>query len=297
MSQSNQGKGAGGNSNKNGNTGVGGANRPTGTGNKSPANRGDTAHSKAVTRGAPGSRPVQQSSGARNTAARPPTKRGQPVPPPSTSFRAQMDRSLPPFSARRYIAIWAAFMALAIVVILLLWRPWSNNGTAGVDKYMVINTVKGCIVAKLYTDPAANVSKTVANFEQKANANYFNGLTFHRVESWVIQGGDPQGTGNGGGSMPSEYNKLTFKAGSLGVARAGNPAINNDSQFFITKTAYPSLDGQYTNFGEVMTGMDVVNKIAIGDKITQVSVVTRPATGTAQTALPTCQSQPLTPSP
>jgi cyclophilin family peptidyl-prolyl cis-trans isomerase len=186
---------------------------------------------------------------------------------------------------------------LALVLFLLL-RPGSggsgastggNTGDTGnassaasvsncaapnqAGKYFVLDTAKGCIVAKLYTDASAKVTNTIANFEQKANSGFFNGLVFHRVEDWVIQGGDPQGTGAGGGKMPSEYNDITFKAGSLGIARGQDPAQNNDSQFFITKTAANWLDGQYTNWGEVVQGMEVVNQIAIGDKINAAAVV------------------------
>lgn len=147
--------------------------------------------------------------------------------------------------------------------------------TSGPGKYMVIDTTKGQIVAKLYTEAEANVANTVANFEEKAKAGYFNGLTFHRVEDWVIQGGDPEGTGRGGGKIPSEYNMVPFGAGALGVARGQDPAINNDSQFFITKTPAGWLDGQYTNWGQVTEGMDVVNAIAIGDKINSITIEER----------------------
>jgi peptidyl-prolyl cis-trans isomerase B (cyclophilin B) len=149
---------------------------------------------------------------------------------------------------------------------------------------MIIETAKGRIVLKLFTDPSAGVPKTIANFTEKANKGYFDGLTFHRVENWVLQGGDPLGTGTGGGDMPSEYNQLPFVLGSLGVARGGDPAINNDSQFFIVKSATEAagLVGQYTNWGQVTEGMDVVNQIAIGDKMTKVRVE-----GVDLSALPT----------
>ena len=78
-------------------------------------------------------------------------------------------------------------------------------------KVMVIETGKGTIVAQLHTDASAGVSKTIANFEGKANAGDFNGRNFHRVEHWVIQGGDPLGNGTGGGKMPAEYNRLPFQ--------------------------------------------------------------------------------------
>jgi cyclophilin family peptidyl-prolyl cis-trans isomerase len=146
---------------------------------------------------------------------------------------------------------------------------------AAPGKYMVIQTDKGCIAAKLHTEADAKVPNTIANFETKAKAGEFNGRSFHRVEDWVIQGGDPLGNGTGGGEMPSEYNQLPFKTGALGVARGPDPKLNNDSQFFIVKSDADYLNGQYTNFGQVVAGMDVVTKIAIGDKMNSVSVETK----------------------
>jgi peptidyl-prolyl cis-trans isomerase B (cyclophilin B) len=193
--------------------------------------------------------------------------------PPQTGIRGTFDKALPPFSAQRYVVIWLGFIIVAAIVFLLLAQPWKAAQIAGsTDRYMTIETPKGTIVAKLHTEPSAGVSKTIANFQAKADAGFFNGLTFHRVEDWVIQGGDPLGNGTGGGNMPSEYNKISFKAGALGVARGNDATINNDSQFFITKTDSTFLDGQYTNWGQVVQGMDVVNKIAIGDKMTKVTI-------------------------
>ncbi|MEO8288608.1 MAG: peptidylprolyl isomerase [Chloroflexota bacterium] len=134
-------------------------------------------------------------------------------------------------------------------------------------KVMVIDTPKGTIVCSVATDQAANVPGTIANFEKKAKEGFFDGLKFHRVEGWVIQGGDPTGTGSGGGKMPAEYNMLPFKEGALGVARGPDKARNSDCQFFIVKNNSNFLDGEYTNWGQVIEGMDVVKKIAIGDKM------------------------------
>jgi peptidyl-prolyl cis-trans isomerase B (cyclophilin B) len=193
-----------------------------------------------------------------------------------------VDRTLPPFSTRRYVAIWVLGMVPLALVLLVLLRPGAGGGgevtcvaPSAPGKYFIIATTKGCIAAKLNTDASAGVSKTIANFEQKANAGEFDGRTFHRVEDWVIQGGDPLGTGTGGGNMPSEYNQLPFGAGALGVARGMDTAINNDSQFFITKSEASHLNGQYTNWGQVVEGMEVVNQIAIGDKMTRVRVEER----------------------
>jgi peptidyl-prolyl cis-trans isomerase B (cyclophilin B) len=127
-----------------------------------------------------------------------------------------------------------------------------------------LQTSKGDIKLVLYTDKAPN---TVKNFVSKAKSGYYKNLTFHRVEDWVVQGGDPKGDGSGGGSMPVEFNEQPFVIGSLGVASRGDGQVQNDSQFFITKKDASWLNGKYTNFGVVVKGMDVVNKMAIGDKI------------------------------
>ncbi len=132
-----------------------------------------------------------------------------------------------------------------------------------------ITTNKGTITIKLYPQEAPN---TVANFASKAQAGYFNNLTFHRVEDWVVQGGHPQGTGMGGGTMPTEINSMPFKTGSVGVARGGDIKVSNDSQFFICTQDCSWLNNQYTNFGEIIEGMDVVESIAIGDKMVSMKV-------------------------
>jgi cyclophilin family peptidyl-prolyl cis-trans isomerase len=132
-----------------------------------------------------------------------------------------------------------------------------------------IKTSKGNINLTLFGDQAPN---TVKNFILKSDTGYYNGLTFHRVEDWVIQGGDPKGDGTGGGQMAAEQTQQPFIEGSLGVARGSNPQINNDSQFFITKTDASWLNGQYTNFGIVTSGMSVVDSIQKGDKILGITI-------------------------
>jgi len=131
-------------------------------------------------------------------------------------------------------------------------------------KTAVIKTEKGDITLTLYPTDAP---KTVSNFIGKAKSGFYKNLTFHRVEDWVIQGGDPDGNGTGGGEMPTELNDKPFIIGSLGVAKGPDIKISNDAQFFITKKDSPILNGKYTNFGIVTNGMDVVKKIQIGDKI------------------------------
>ena len=87
-----------------------------------------------------------------------------------------------------------------------------------------------------------------------------------------MQGGDPAGNGTGGGQMATELNNNPFIRGSVGVARGGNIEISNDSQFFITKNDAPHLDSLYTNFGQVSRGLEVVDSLAIGDKIISIRV-------------------------
>ncbi|TMC30755.1 MAG: peptidylprolyl isomerase [Chloroflexi bacterium] len=114
--------------------------------------------------------------------------------------------------------------------------------------------------------------QTVGRFADKARSGFYNNLAFHRVEDWVVQGGDPQGTGRGGEQVPSEYNDLSFKLGAAGIARGQDPAINNGSQWFVVKKDSTFLDKQYTNFGQVTSGMDLVQKIAVGDKIKTITI-------------------------
>lgn len=136
-------------------------------------------------------------------------------------------------------------------------------------KTATIKTEKGEIILSLYTKDAPN---TVKNFTSKAKSGFYNNLTFHRVEDWVIQGGDPLGNGTGGGKITTELNDKPFVVGSLGVARGGDIKISNDAQFFITKKDSPHLNNQYINFGIVTKGVDVVEKIQIGDKILGITV-------------------------
>lgn len=117
---------------------------------------------------------------------------------------------------------------------------------------------------------AAKAPKTVNSFVFLARKGFFDGVTFHRVlEGFMAQGGDPTGTGSGGPGyeFANEDSDLTFdKAGVVAMANAGRDT--NGSQFFITFGPQPSLDGGYTIFGQVTSGMDVVNGITRRDPST-----------------------------
>ena len=125
----------------------------------------------------------------------------------------------------------------------------------------------GVIVAELYPEVAPN---TVANFIELASAGFYDGVIFHRViEGFMIQGGDPTGTGMGGPgyAIRGEFaangfeNSLKHTRGVLSMARAMDPD-SAGSQFFIMHQDAPHLDGQYAAFGKVIEGMDVVDAIA-----------------------------------
>jgi peptidyl-prolyl cis-trans isomerase B (cyclophilin B) len=139
-----------------------------------------------------------------------------------------------------------------------------------------IATAKGNIVVELYPKDAP---QTVNNFVFLARDGFYNGLTFHRVEpGFVIQGGDPSGNGTGGPgyTIPAEIRAKHTK-GAIAMARLGdnvNPRRDSSgSQFYITLAPTPFLDGQYTAFGQVTQGEDVVSRIARGDKIVSVTIV------------------------
>jgi cyclophilin family peptidyl-prolyl cis-trans isomerase len=122
----------------------------------------------------------------------------------------------------------------------------------------------GEFTVQLFPDKAP---KTVNNFVFLAREGYYNGTTFHRVlEGFMAQGGDPTGTGTGGPGyqFANEDSDLTFdKSGVIAMANAGRDT--NGSQFFITFAPQPQLNGDYTIFGQVVSGMDVVNKIRLRD--------------------------------
>ena len=136
-----------------------------------------------------------------------------------------------------------------------------------------METDKGTITIELY---AADAPLTVNNFVFLAREGYYDGLTFHRViPNFVIQGGDPTGTGMGGPGYTFEDelagNPHIHETGSLSMANAG-PGTNG-SQFFITHAPQPHLNGRHTVFGQVISGQDVVDAIEQGDAMNQVRII------------------------
>jgi len=134
-----------------------------------------------------------------------------------------------------------------------------------------ISTKHGDIVFTFYPNDAPN---TVASFVKLARNGFYNGLTFHRVEpGFVIQGGCPLGTGTGdaGYKLREEFNARPHVEGTVAMARAQSPN-SAGSQFYICLGDARFLDRQYTVFGQVASGMDVVKKIRVGDAMNSVVI-------------------------
>lgn len=134
------------------------------------------------------------------------------------------------------------------------------------ENTIYLDTKDGRITILLRPDLAP---KTVAQIKTLTKRGFYNGIVFHRViDGFMAQTGDPTGTGTGGSdlpNLPAEFTPTPFKRGTLGMARAEDPNSAN-SQFFICLADSDFLDNQYTVFGQVISGMDVVDKIKKGDK-------------------------------
>jgi cyclophilin family peptidyl-prolyl cis-trans isomerase len=124
-----------------------------------------------------------------------------------------------------------------------------------------LHTNHGAIAIELFADDAP---KTVANFEKLAGDGFYNGVIFHRViPDFMVQGGDPTGTGSGGPGyqFEDEFNDHKVVRGALAMANAG-PNTNGSQFFIVTAEACPWLDGKHTVFGQVTSGMDVIDTIS-----------------------------------
>jgi cyclophilin family peptidyl-prolyl cis-trans isomerase len=134
----------------------------------------------------------------------------------------------------------------------------------------VLTTDKGEVrIALLIRESPMNAQ----NFVELAKKGYFDGIVFHRVvPNFVVQGGDPRGDGNGGPGyqIRCEINQETYSRGAVGMALSGKDT--GGSQFFFTHSPQPHLDGGYTVFGRVVSGMDVVDRLMRGDTIRRVRI-------------------------
>ncbi len=131
---------------------------------------------------------------------------------------------------------------------------------------IVIKTVHGNITFKLYPEKAPN---TVTRIIKLVNDGFYDGIKFHRVvPNFVIQAGDPTGTGSSGSGkkLKAEFNDAQHIKGTVAMARTNDPD-SADSQFYIALNTLPHLDGKYTVFGQVVDGLDVITKVQQGDVI------------------------------
>jgi peptidylprolyl isomerase len=157
------------------------------------------------------------------------------------------------FACSRRVALWLPLLAVS--------AAWAAEDS---DNTVILTTKHGKVTIRLHPDWAP---KTVAQFKALVKDKFYDGLTFHRViPGFMAQTGDPTGTGGGGSklpNLPAEFNQTHFKRGILGMARTDDPNSAN-SQFFIMFGDGGFLDGKYTAFGEVVSGMDAVDKIKAG---------------------------------
>ncbi|MBI4405359.1 MAG: peptidylprolyl isomerase [Deltaproteobacteria bacterium] len=136
---------------------------------------------------------------------------------------------------------------------------------------LIIETTHGKMEIEFYPQDAP---KTVARITELATSGFYDGLSFHRVvPGFVVQGGDPRGNGTGGSgvNLPAEFNQRKHVEGTVAMARANDPN-SADSQFYISLGRHPHLDGNYTVFGQVIKGLEVIQKIKQGDKMLKVTI-------------------------
>ncbi|MBX9710147.1 MAG: peptidylprolyl isomerase [Xanthobacteraceae bacterium] len=160
---------------------------------------------------------------------------------------------------------------LAVLAAIVFASPALSQALpAGLDKSnaIVIDTTKGRVVVKLRPDLAP---QHAARIKQLARDGYYNNVPFHRViDGFMAQTGDGQNfNGTGGSKYPNlaaEFTSTPFKRGTVGMARAGDPNSAN-SQFFICFGDASFLNGKYTVVGDVVSGMDVVDKLKRGEPV------------------------------
>lgn len=184
------------------------------------------------------------------------------------------DRSVAFASASALKAITGRDDVFQISSFQPLWTDFDFNYLRSLpDTIRVqVETIRGNFVMQLYKNVAPFTIMSFLKLQEQKG--FYRGLTFHRVvPNFVIQGGDPRGDGWGGPgySIRSEFSPLTYETGTVGIASAGKDT--EGSQFFITQSPQPHLDGRYTIIGKVVSGMDVVNKIQVEDRMYDVKVI------------------------
>ena len=155
--------------------------------------------------------------------------------------------------------------ACALAILLALATGAAKG--ADLENTLIMELAHGRVTIEMRPDLAP---KHVARIKELVRQGFYDGTPFHRViEGFMAQGGDPTGTGTGGSSKPNlkaEFSTARHKRGTASMARAQNPNSAN-SQFFICFADCPFLDGQYTVWGEVTGGMDLVDKLKRGEPV------------------------------
>jgi cyclophilin family peptidyl-prolyl cis-trans isomerase len=152
------------------------------------------------------------------------------------------------------------FWVYTVCVIAIIAYPFAMKGKISMNDRAILHTSMGDVEIEFYKQDAP---KTVDNFEKLAKQGFYNGLTWHRViKGFMIQSGDPNGDGTGGPGyqFADEINSHKIVPGTVAMANSG-PNTNGSQFFIVTDQAQPSLDGKYTSFGEVVSGMEVVKAI------------------------------------
>jgi peptidylprolyl isomerase len=167
------------------------------------------------------------------------------------------------------IRLLAFMAALLLAVPALAQAPKGLPAGADPQNTLIVDTTQGRVVIKLRNDIAPNHA---ARLKQLAREGFYNGVPFHRViAGFMAQTGDGQhGNGTGGSKYPdlkAEFSNVPFKRGVVGMARKGNSNDSANSQWFIVYGDASFLNGQYTVIGEVLSGMDIVDKIKKGEPV------------------------------
>ena len=174
-------------------------------------------------------------------------------------------------------------MRLLLATVTLAASLFCGSSSAlaqGSDQFVLLQTTKGPITIRVFY---SMVPYTSGNFLDLVEQGFYNGLSFHRVENWVVQGGDPNGNGSGHYTDPAtgqpKFLRLEInrnlghnQAGMVAMARSADP--NSAScQFYILKSPMPQLNGKYAVFGRVTNGMQAVYNMRPGDRITSATIL------------------------
>jgi peptidyl-prolyl cis-trans isomerase B (cyclophilin B) len=172
------------------------------------------------------------------------------------------------WSTRRKLLIVLGAVVAVVLVVIMATMPGKEPITMNITA--IIETEKGNLVLELF---ASDVPMTVNNFVTLARDGFYDGLTFHRViPGFMAQGGCPIGDGTGGPGyrFDDEITDHRHVTGALSMANSG--PNTNGSQFFITYAPQPHLDGKHTVFGQLIEGMDVLERLVNGDVMTRVVI-------------------------